>query len=57
MREIKATSIRLPKDLWLFLKRRSSEREMNANQLIIELLTKYKNKCEKRLTDGDIVIS
>jgi len=53
MNDIKALNIRLPKELWSFAKKKGTDREMSMNQIIIELLNKYKKKCENKLTDCD----
>ncbi len=56
MAGIKTFNVRLNKDLWSFIKKKGVDREMSLNQLIVELITKYKNKCEKRLTDSDAMV-
>ncbi len=47
MNETKAFTMRMDKDLWLFLKRKALDREMSLVALINERLEKYKKKCEK----------
>jgi predicted HicB family RNase H-like nuclease len=46
----KNLNIRLPFDLWRFLRHKSTEKETSMNNLIISYLEKDKNKLEKRLT-------
>lgn len=57
MKGIKAFQIRLPKEIWAFLKKKSVDRELSMNQMIIECLTKYKNKSENKLTSNDSMVS
>lgn len=60
MAGIKVFNVRLNKDLWSFIKKKGVDREMSINEMIIELVTKYKNKCEnkseKKLTDNDAMV-
>ena len=46
---IKTFNIRIPKDLWVFLSKKSIDRELSMNKMLIELIKKYKNKCEKKV--------
>lgn len=57
MDKIKALQVRLPKELWAFAKKRSIDREISFNSLIVDLLDKYKKKYEKRLTASDTMVS
>lgn len=57
MGKIKALQIRIPQELWVFAKKRSIDREMSLNTLIIDLLDHYKKKYEKRLTSSDTMVS
>lgn len=50
MTEKKSFQIRLPKDLWTFLKKQSMEQEKAMNVLIIESLQKMKKSLENKLT-------
>lgn len=45
--QTKAFSVRLPKEIWMFLKRQSIDKEIPMAQLISSCLEKYKKKCEK----------
>jgi hypothetical protein len=45
--EIKMLCIRVPKDMWIFCKKKTTDREMSVNALINELLYKYRNKVER----------
>lgn len=47
----KAMNIRIPPDLWSFGRKKAIDREMSFNQLLVELLTKYKKKCDKKVDD------
>lgn len=57
MDDIKAFNIRIPKDMWVFLKKKSIDQEKAMNAIVIDCLEKYKKKCEKKLTQGDAVVS
>ncbi len=57
MKNTKPFQVRLPRDIWVFLKKKSVDRELSMNNMILECLTKYKNKCEKKLTDSDTMVS
>jgi len=52
----KMFTVRLPKDLWLFLKQKSAEQEESMQNIIIRCVGKYKNKFEKRFTADDTLI-
>lgn len=52
----KIFNVRLDKDLWSFIKKKAVDRETSINEIIVELLTKYRNKYEKRLTDNNTVV-
>jgi hypothetical protein len=54
---IKPTILRIKKSTWVYLKKKAIDREMSLNSLIVELLEKYKDKGEKKLTNTDILIS
>jgi len=54
--EIKSFQIRLPKELWIFLKQRSVAEQRAMNQIIIDSVTNLKKTCEKRLTEIDSVV-
>lgn len=49
----KTFNVRVPVELWKFLKRLSMEKEVSMNSLIIESLAKMKKKYEKLLTSND----
>lgn len=53
---IKAFPTRLPKELWKFLKKKSAEKEMSMNDIVVALINKYKKSLEKSLTKSDIEI-
>lgn len=57
MNNLKAVNVRISKELWLFARKKSIDREMSFNKLIEELLINYKKKCEKKLTDKDVMVS
>ncbi len=47
MEELKTYSIRMPRDVWKFLKKESAEQEVSMNSIILECIMKYKNKMKK----------
>lgn len=47
---IKTFNLRIQKDLWVFLKKKSTEQECAMTEIISKLIRSYKNKCEKHLT-------
>ena len=51
--EIKAFNVRLPKELWVFLKNRSAEQEEPMGTIIMRCIEKYKKRFDDRLTDTD----
>lgn len=53
MRDIKAFSMRVPKDIWLFLKKVSAEQDKSMMEVVLEQVNKYKKSYEKRLTSHD----
>lgn len=53
----KALTLRLPKDLWVFISKKSIDREMSINDVVIDRLKKYKEKCENKLTRHDGMVS
>jgi hypothetical protein len=44
MNEIKPFSIRLPKTLWAFLKKKSIEQERAMNEIIIDCIKRYRKQ-------------
>jgi ATP-dependent protease Clp ATPase subunit len=57
MSNIKAFNIRLPKEIWAFLKKQSIDQEKAMNVIVVDCLEKYKKKFEKKLTQDDAVVS
>ena len=53
MQEIKSFQMRLPRDLWLFLKKVSAENDTSMMDIFITCLEKYKKSYEKKLTLSD----
>lgn len=49
MEKTKAFNIRLPKNLWEFLRKRSTDKEKSMNAILMELIEKHKNRVEKRV--------
>jgi hypothetical protein len=57
MTRIKAMTLRIPKDLWDFLKDKSKEKEISVSAIINNRLIKYKKSCENKLTSKNTVVS
>jgi predicted DNA-binding protein len=51
--EIKSFNVRLPREIWIFLKRVSAEQERSMADVVAECVDKYKRKLENKLTDHD----
>lgn len=50
---IKPFNVRLPKELWYFLRRHSVDVELSMNQIIVNCMQNYKKKIEKDLIKND----
>lgn len=48
--DVKIFSVRMPKEIWLFLKTASIDSGFTMNDIIVDCMNKYKNKVEKKLT-------
>jgi predicted DNA-binding protein len=48
MQPIKAFQVRLPKDIWVFLKKISAEQERSMNTIIQECVNKYIKKVDSK---------
>ena len=57
MEEKKPLTLRLPLSTWRFLKKKAVDQETTLTELIVNRLTKYKNKCENKLTNRDTMVS
>jgi hypothetical protein len=49
--EPKTMLVRMPKDLWVFMKTQTIVQETSANSIMLSLIEKFKLKCEKKV-DG-----
>lgn len=56
MTQKKIFNVRLDRDLWSFLKKKGVDRELSLNEMIIDLIEKYKKKCEKKLTSTNTMV-
>ncbi len=52
--DLKIFNMRLPKDLWLFLKNAAAAQEIAMSDIIIDSLSKYRKKYENKLTNKNI---
>jgi len=50
-------TIRLPQTVWDFVKDVSHNRKKSVNHIVIELINKYKKKCDDILTNNDTMVS
>lgn len=48
-KKVKTFVVRLPRDLWLFLRKHSVDIECSMNKIILECMDSYKEKNEKKL--------
>ena len=53
MEEIKTLSFRVPRNTWLYYKKLAADRDMHLTELMLSILNKYKNNCERVLTSRD----
>lgn len=53
----KMMTLRMSPEIWRFIKIKAMDTNMSINDLINMRLNKYKEKCEKRLTRSDTVVS
>ena len=51
--EIKTFNMRIPKDIWMFLKKQAALQECSMTDIIIRCIEKYKKKFDDRLTQED----
>lgn len=54
--EKKSFNVRLPHEIWHYIRIAAIEREISMNKLIEECLIKYKNNREKRLQSSDTMV-
>lgn len=54
--ETKAFSVRMPKDMWVFLKNESIRKEVSMIDIIIKCLDKHRKIIDKRLTAKDTLV-
>ena len=48
-KDIKALNIRIPKDLWVFLRKAALDQETSMNEIIIRCVEKYRKKIENKV--------
>ena len=53
---IKSLNLRLPRDLWYFMRVFSAQQDKSLNQAIIDGLTYYKNNMERLLPFNDTIV-
>lgn len=51
--EIKTFNMRMPKDIWMFLKKTAAEQEESMTTIIVRCVKKYKKKFDDKLTKDD----
>ena len=50
---IKTFNMRMPKDMWMFLKNAAAQQEISMTEIIVRCVDKYKKKFDSRLTSSD----
>lgn len=50
-KDIKMFQMRMPKDMWVFLKKTAIDQEISMMDIIVRCVDKYKKKFENKLTD------
>jgi hypothetical protein len=55
-KDVKALNLRIHRDLWYFLKMASLNKEISINEIMSNLISKYKENCEKQLTNFDTTV-
>lgn len=45
--------MRMPKELWMFLKKTAAQQEVSMTEIIIRCVAKYKKKFDTKLTSND----
>jgi predicted HicB family RNase H-like nuclease len=53
MNDLKTFNVRVPREIWIFLKRKAMDSDMSMNAIILACLDKYKRKCEKKQKESD----
>ncbi len=48
MTDEKQVLIRMPKDIWMFLKKTSADQETSMREIILNSVITYKNKIDKK---------
>lgn len=54
--ELKAFSVRMPKDMWFFLRTESLRLEVSMIDIILKCVDKHRKTVEKRLTPKDTTV-
>lgn len=52
-KDIKTFNMRMPKELWMFLKKTAAQQEVSMTEIIIRCVAKYKKKFDTKLTSND----
>jgi len=52
--ELKYFNMRLPKEVWMFLKKSAAAQELSMTDIIVESVDMYKKKLEKKKKPDDI---
>lgn len=54
--KLKTFNVRMEKELWVFLKKLSIQKEMSMNDIIINRVKKLRDRKEKKLTSHDAMV-
>ena len=52
-KDVKTFTMRLPKNVWMFLKRAAVDQEIPMTEIIVRCVEKYKKKFDDKLTKTD----
>lgn len=55
-KKMKAMTLRMPRELWVFLKKKAIDQDTSINDLINSRLKKFKENCDNKLTVNDTVV-
>lgn len=56
MENLKAFNVRIPRELWAYLKKLSVDKEKSMNDIVTNLILKHKKNSEKSLTNNNAII-
>ena len=54
--EYKNFSMRMPKDIWTFLRNTAFKQDETMSDIIVRCVDKYRKKLENKLTNNDVML-